>query len=251
MRVLIISDIHGNYYALKSVVENTQFDVLVCNGDLVMGYPFPMECIGSLRKRDAYTCMGNHDYAVAFDKRPHPNPPPNRVKYIPHLDRLKKLTIDLLDQASIHYLSLLSRENEFTVDGITFYQNHTVPNLSVTYTLDPESSQSEIENLYSNIHADILITGHTHIPYVKKIKDSILINPGSVGEPRDGDPRPSFAIFDTRTKQIELGRTEYDITGTILSLKKLNFPAYTLFCLKYGLLPEDPDNVEAFEREEE
>ena len=89
----------------------------------------------------------------------------------------------------------------------------------------------------------MIFTGHTHIPYVKKLGDHILINPGSVGEPRDGDPRASFATFDTSTGQIELGRLVYDITETIRRLKELDFPYYSQFCLKNGFLPDSPDGT--------
>jgi len=246
MKVLIVSDIHGNYYALEAVIKNVSFDVLLCSGDLVVGYPFPRECIDFIRKNCSYICTGNHDYAVAYNKKSYNKLPLKYRKYANALDRAKELTVDLLDKESIGYLRMLLRERKFLVDGITFYLNHTVPNLSLSYSLDPESPQSEIENHYKGIHADILITGHTHMPYVRKLKNKILINPGSVGEPRDGDPRAGFALLDTRTKQIELGRVEYDITETSLRLKKLNFPNYSLFCLQTGRLPDDPD--ETFEK---
>jgi len=249
MKILIISDIHSNYYALEAVIETIRFDVLVCSGDVVVDYPFPRECIDFLRTNCAHICMGNNDYAVAYDKKSYGNLPPQFMKYANALDRAKELTADLLNKDSINYLRLLPREIEFAVDGITFYLNHTVPNLSLNYYLDPELPQSEIEKHYRDAHADILVTGHTHIPYVKKLKNRVLINPGSVGEPRDGDPRASFAVFDTRTEQIELGRLEYDTTETSLLLTKLNFPNYSLFCLKNGFLPEDPD--EALERKGE
>jgi diadenosine tetraphosphatase ApaH/serine/threonine PP2A family protein phosphatase len=107
--------------------------------------------------------------------------------------------------------------------------------------------QSEVGSYYETFQEDILITGHTHRPYIKKIKNSLLVNPGSVGGQRDGDPRASFAVFDTRTGQIELGRVEYDTSETINLLKKLNYPNYALFCLKTGFLSEDP--YEVFEEE--
>ena len=83
-----------------------------------------------------------------------------------------------------------------------------------------------------------MVTGHTHIPYVRNVEDKILINPGSVGQPRDGDPRASFAVFNTADRRVELKRLEYDMTETSDCLKKLNFPAYSLYCLKNGFLPE-------------
>jgi putative phosphoesterase len=243
MRVLIISDIHGNYYALKTVIGNIRFDVLVCSGDLVVGYPFPRQCIEVLKMNCSFICMGNHDYAVAYDEKSYGYLPPKYMKYPSALDRAKELTVDLLEEEFIQYLRMLPQEYVFAIDGVTFYINHSVPNLSLNYYLDPKLPQSEIEKHYRDVHADILVTGHTHIPFVRNLKNRILVNPGSVGEPRDGDPRTSFAVFDTRTKQIEFSRLEYDTTETSLMLKQLNFPNYSLFCLKNGFLPEDPDEV--------
>jgi len=241
MKVLIISDIHGNYYALKAVVENTRFDMIICCGDLICGYPLPQECVDVIKIICSYICMGNHDYAVAYNKKPFDNVPPQYIKYAKIFDWARDVARESLCEEAIEYLRVIPREKKFLVDGTTFYLNHTVPNLSHNYHLDLECPQSEIENHYKDIHADILITGHTHVPYIKKLKNRVLINPGSVGASWDGDPRASFAVFDTRTGQIELCRFEYDITKTSSLLKKLNFPKYLLFSLQTGLLPDDPD----------
>ena len=115
--------------------------------------------------------------------------------------------------------------------------NHTGPFLSLHHDLDLNTPRSELDKYYQDIQADVIFTGHTHVPYVKKLEDTILVNPGSVGEPRDGDPRASFATFDTITGQVRLGRIEYDMTETREILKKLNFPSYSLFCLENGFLP--------------
>jgi len=121
--------------------------------------------------------------------------------------------------------------------------NHTVPNMPLHHYLDLTLPLSELNRYYEDVQADVILTGHTHVPYIKKCGNKILINPGSVGEPRDRDPRASFATLDTSTGQIAFGRLEYDTTETVQRLRELNFPPYSLFCLKNGYLPDNPDEA--------
>jgi predicted phosphodiesterase len=91
------------------------------------------------------------------------------------------------------------------------------------------------------VNADVIFTGHSHVPYIKRCGGKIVVNPGSVGEPRDGDPRASCALFDTVTGQIALIRVEYDAADTRARLKETGFPNFALFCLRTGFLPDDPN----------
>jgi predicted phosphodiesterase len=100
MRVLIVSDIHGNYYALKAVTEKVPFDVIVCSGDLVVDYPFPRECIDYFKEKCPHICMGNNDYAVAYDTKSYDKLPPKYLRYADEMDRVTKLTIDTFDEGS-------------------------------------------------------------------------------------------------------------------------------------------------------
>ena len=242
MKILIISDIHGNFYALDSVLKQVSHDVLICCGDLIVDFPFPEECITALKDRNAHACIGNNDCFVADNLTPSQHVKEPYLHYGAALDKVVELTQQLMSAESKAYLSELSREHRFTIDGISFYLNHTGPDLPNTQYIHLETPLSELVQIYKNIQADVMITGHTHVPYVKKVGDSILINPGSIGESKDGDTRASFATFDTDTGQIELGKVGYDMAQTKQRLKKMNFPKYSLYYLKYGRLPENPDD---------
>jgi putative phosphoesterase len=238
--VLVISDVHGNYHALDRVMQEVKYDALVCCGDLVVDYPFPQQCIHALKDSCAHICLGNNDYNVAYDQRASDYISQKYTHLAKDLDRNTELTVEQISDDDKNYLRELRRECRFVLDEVSFYMNHTVPHLPPHYYLDKNTSRSKLAEYYLNIQADVIVTGHTHVPYVKNFRDKILLNPGSVGQPRNGDPRASFATFDTTTGRIELGRLEYDITETSEYLKKLNFPDYSLFCLKNGSLPEAP-----------
>lgn len=238
MKILIISDIHGNLHALNSVLESTPHDLVICCGDLVVGYPFPDKCIEKLRCIGARVCMGNHDFDIALDRKTTVQMNNQDPHISSALDQSAELTRECIGECEKTYLKNLPREQLFTVDGITFYMNHTAPSLSLHHYISPDTSEEEMTALYSNIQADILITGHTHIPYVKKIGYRQLINPGSVGEPRDGDLRAGYAVFDTDTSQVMLHRLAYDTSETIRILLESGYPDYSLSCLKYGALPK-------------
>lgn len=242
MKILIISDIHGNFYALESVLKQVSHDALICCGDLVVDFPFPEECVTALRDRNSHICIGNNDCFVANNLTPSQHIKEPYLHYAAALDKMVELTHGLMSDESKAFLSDLSREHRISIDGISFYLNHTGPDLPIYQYIHLDTPLSELLEIYQDIHTEFIITGHTHIAYVKKVGNSVLINPGSVGEPRDGDVRAGYATFDTETGQVSLGRIAYDMTQTKERLKELNFPNYSSYCLKYGCLPENPDD---------
>lgn len=242
MKILVISDIHGNHHALMAVLNHVAHDTLVCCGDLVVDYPFPEECVAVIRDGATYVCHGNNDHAVAFNEKPSQHVSDRWRHYAHALDKATELTVDLMSDKAKRYLKELPRECSFSVDDINFYMNHTVPAMPLNHYLDIDRPITELKKCYRRVAADIVLTGHTHVPYLKRLGRRIVLNPGSVGEPRDGDPRASFAVVDTHTGNIHLGRLPYDTTETSMTTKALGFPGYSLFCLRNGYLPDDPDD---------
>jgi putative phosphoesterase len=240
VKILILSDVHGNYDALDCVLKNVRYDVLLCCGDIAVDYPFPEQCINLLIDNCTHICLGNSDYIISHNQKASDYIGQRYAHLAEDLDRATELTTGLISEDSMKYLRELPRECRFALDGISFYMNHTGPRLSLHKYLNLNTPCSELYKYYKEIQADVIFTGHTHIPYVKKIKDKIIVNPGSVGEPRDGDPRASFATFDTVTGQVELGRLEYDISKTRQIIKELGYPSYSLYCLENGFLPAAP-----------
>jgi putative phosphoesterase len=242
LKVLILSDIHGNLHALEAVLQQVPHDLVVCCGDIVVDFPYPEECVTVLRERRSRCCLGNNDAFIAQDLTPSHHLRAPYLHYAEALDKVVELTQQLISADSKSFLQGLPRELRIAVDGRRFYLNHTGPGLPIHRYLQIDTPLSELRRIYSGTEADVLVTGHTHIPYVKQLGQKVLINPGSVGESRDGDPRASYATFDTGTGRAEHGRLAYDVQSTLERLAELDFPNYARYALRYGRLPENPDD---------
>ena len=130
MILLIISDVHGNYHALDSVMKEVKYNAMLCCGDIVVDYPFPQQCIRALKDNCAYICSGNNDDNVAHDQKASDYISQKYAHLAKDLDRNTDLTAALISDDAKCYLRELPRECRFVLDGVSFYMNHTVPHLS-------------------------------------------------------------------------------------------------------------------------
>ena len=208
MKILLISDIHGNYEALQTVLE-VPHDKAICLGDIVDYGPDPDRCIDVLREKEILTIRGNHDNAVAFKVDCQCG---YRYKHLSITTR--EYTWKILDGSGIEYLQKLPPLIKEEIDGKELYLTHASPRSMFEY-IKPETSDEEILNMVNEamepVEAEFLVVGHSHIPMNRKLGNLTIINPGSVGQPRDGDSRASCAVFDTASGGIEFHRIEYDI----------------------------------------
>lgn len=204
MRLLIISDIHGNKEALDAVM-NVPHDDVICLGDIVDYGPSPGECIDVLLDQKIPTIMGNHDNAVAF-----------RMDCgcgyaYKHLSQsTREYTWNVLNAAQLAFIRKLPMDIRREENGRKLYFTHGSPTSFYDY-IKPNTSEDAIKKLIKGLDAKFIFVGHSHLPFVRKIADVTLVNPGSVGQPRDGDIRASCAVFDTDTFQAEIIRIEYDV----------------------------------------
>lgn len=217
VRILFFSDVHGNLSALKSILKTEKYDVVIFAGDFVDYGPHPVECIEKIREVSKYVVMGNHDAAVSFGID-------CRCSYL-----MKDLSIETREAISIpqisedlkKYMKKLPTIHRFNIDGLSFTLVHASPDDHLYKYVKP-SDNSEIEKITRTINSRFLLVGHSHIPFIKKVNNVIVINPGSVGQPRDGDSRASYAIINTDNEYVELKRIKYDINETINALKRFN-----------------------------
>jgi len=217
MKLLLIADIHGNYEALQRVLE-IPHDKAVCLGDIVDYGPDPDKCIDLLRKKRIQTVRGNHDNAVAFKVDCQCG-----YKY-KHLSiATREYTWEILDKDRIEYLQKLPLFIKQEIDGKKFYFTHASPSSMFEY-IKPETQDEEIHEMIKNaiesVEADFLIIGHSHIPMNRKLENLTIINPGSVGQPRDRDSRTSCAVFDTESGNIGFIRLDYDIDAVCTRIKE-------------------------------
>ena len=117
-------------------------------------------------------------------------------------------------------LPLLIKEE---IDGKKLYLTHASPRSMFEY-IKPETPDEEIRNMVNEamepVEAEFLVVGHSHIPMNRKLGNLTIINPGSVGQPRDGDIRASCAVFDTENRKVEHFRLDYDIDSVCSKIKE-------------------------------
>ena len=211
MRIAIISDIHSNLEALTKafeIIDTKNVDEIVCLGDIVGYGANPNECVELIKKRVKYVVIGNHDYAVAVD--------PNELLYFSAHARESDLwTRDVLTKENLDFLKSLP----FTISFKDLLFVHSSPAQPREWEYIFTEVQAKVQFPY--FKEKICFIGHSHLPgvfpetgsYNGKLDRNTryIINVGSVGQPRDGDWRLCFGIFDTNTWTYEEIRAEYDV----------------------------------------
>lgn len=196
MEIAVISDVHSNLPALEVVLDNIGDMEVFCCGDIVGYNPFPNETLEILRKRKIKGVLGNHDYAVVKGD----------TTWLNTNAAIAALsTLDVIAKSNLGYLALLPE----TFKGEGFVAVHGSPRDPLFEYVYPEYSLELLESFLGD--SGVLIMGHTHIPFVKHLKGGVVFNPGSVGQPRDGNPRASYALLDLEKKKVRLKRLSYDI----------------------------------------
>jgi putative phosphoesterase len=190
VRVAIISDIHANITALEAVMEDVPHQSvgsLYCLGDLVGYAPFPNEAIDRIRRDATPTVMGNYDDGVGFDRDDcgcaYRDPEERRRG-----DLSLQWTRKTVDPDGKAFLRSLQSEIRFEADGKRFRLVHGSPRRMNEYLFE-DRPLSSFQRLAATSEADVLVFGHTHKPYTKRVDGVLFVNAGSVGKPKDGDPR--------------------------------------------------------------
>ena len=215
-KIGIISDIHGNYEALKSVLiqlDKLNISEIYCLGDVVGYYTQVNECCNELRERKIPSLIGNHDwYLISGGFCP----------------RSKSVNDCLIYQRKV-----ITQTN---IDWLkTFNIQKIIGNLHMVHGgwSDPidEYLFEPSEDYFSKISGIDFVSGHTHIQSLHKFNNKTYCNPGSVGMPRDNDPRAAFAIYDG---EFTLHRVEYDFKKVFNLMDQAGFNDYYYGGLKTG-----------------
>ncbi len=217
MRILVLADIHSNWPALAAIQE--RFDVCLFLGDLVDYGTDPVPCVEWVRKHATAGVRGNHDHAVAQRIA---------VKKSHGLHRLAAATRPLhwqvLSPAHMKFLTRLPVTRRVTIDEARFFLVHATPRDPFDEYLknDPKAWTERLQG----IEADFVLVGHSHLPFVLELEHTTVINPGSVGQPRDGDSRAAYAIIENG--RVELRRVEYDIEATLKHMRACGVDPLTM-----------------------
>lgn len=218
MTVGIISDTHANLPALERVLEDMpDVDRIICCGDIVGYGPYPKACIDVIRDVSDLTIVGNHDVTVLRGQTYNSTTARHGIEFAKQR----------LYQEDYEWLDTLSGTAE--TEELQVVHSHPNPdNIAHVYA-------GRIKTEFSQyFERDIFIYGHTHEPVNTVVDETLVVNPGSVGQPRDGDPRASYAVLDTEDVSCELQRVEYDIDRTVEKLREENFPPEMVERLQEG-----------------
>jgi putative phosphoesterase len=234
MRILVMADLHANWPALRAIEE--PFDVCFVLGDLVDYGLQPTPCIEWVRDRATHVVRGNHDHGVAQGVRVSGR---SGFKYLTGVTR--QITQERISPADRRFLGALPITKRVTLEKTQFLLVHATPRDPLDeYTIaDVDFWKRRLDG----VDANVICVGHTHHPYVLEVGDKLVINPGSVGQPRDGDPRASYAVI--QDQRVELKRVEYAVEETVKTVweSSLPEPAKSLLAevFRTGTMPK-PDS---------
>ena len=239
MRLAVLSDIHANLAALDAVREDLpDVDEVWVLGDIVGYGPQPNEVIAALQELGARSVMGNHDGAAIGQV--------DVTWFNPDAARAIAWTAGVVDGNTRAYLATLPevrREGELTAV-------HGSPrDPTWEYITDANVASANL----ASFDTRICLFGHTHVPIVYRADEGrveavaadagapisvrggrLLINPGSVGQPRDGNPAASYAVIDTGAETVQFRRVRYDIDRTQRLMREVDLPARLIERLSYG-----------------
>ena len=209
MNVGLISDVHGNVVALEAVLDDMPaVDALVCAGDVVGYNPWHADCVETLRDREVPTVMGNHDRAVVSG---------NHFGFNSMAGAGVRHARETLCGDHVEWLAALPEVRHEFDRRITLVHSH--PEHRGRYTYPEEFGPHLLDE------EDVLVLGHTHVQYHERYDEGIVVNPGSVGQPRDGDPRAAYAVVDLDELTLTEYRTEYDLERVQRAIARADLPS--------------------------
>jgi putative phosphoesterase len=226
MRLAILSDIHANHPALLNVIddiETQRIDVTYCLGDLVGYGPHPNRVIDTIRDMGYRTIMGNYDEGIGFEKGG------CGCAYITDEERSNgqksiEWTTESVTPDNKEFLRNRRDRIEFTVDGYRFLLVHGSPRRINEYLYEDRPSAS-LRRILEPLEIEVMVCGHTHKQYHRQVDGIHIINDGSVGKPKDGDPRGCYAIIDTDGGiSVTFRRVEYPAERVAEEIIKAGLP---------------------------
>jgi predicted phosphodiesterase len=210
MKVLIVSDLHGNLEAIRSLP--TDHDELWVLGDLVNYGPNPSEAIEFVRERASLVVRGNHDDAIGYGRDPQCSP-----RFRSLAEETARFTMSAVDDGQREFLRALPLTAERAVAGVRLFACHATP-ADPLHPYRPAGSDLWDKDVAGGF-CDVLLTGHTHVPFCRAVGGRRVVNPGSVGQSRHGGGRAHYAIWEDGDLRLE--SVQYPVEETIAKLRAL------------------------------
>ena len=226
MRIGLVSDVHANRLALEAVLDDMPaVDEVVCVGDVVGYNPWPAACVERIRSVATATVRGNHDRTVETPERYRAN----RMAEAGLEHAKRELSADQLA-----WLRSLPRATRFGGGDFLLVHSHPDPahEDAYVYPSDFETLALAIEAVEATDDGDGgplagVVLGHTHVQGARWVGDRLVVNPGSVGQPRDGDPDAAYAVLETSEPAVDLRRVSYDVDQVIEAVDRAGLPLRT------------------------
>ena len=203
-RVAFVSDIHSNLEALAAVLDEVGKQRVYCAGDIVGYGASPNDVVRLLREVGATCVIGNHDRA-ALDG--------DVGDFNPRAAMAALWTSEHLSEESREFLGMLPREVSTTIGGRRVYMTHGSPDDPMWEYVRPSTHSDLFDYYLQKVDADVMALGHTHMSFLwRSNTGGLVFNPGSVGQPRDGDTRASFAMLSVSggEVEVEIRHVKYD-----------------------------------------
>ncbi|HBT39295.1 MAG: metallophosphoesterase family protein [Pseudothermotoga sp.] len=238
MRLAFLGDLHGNSEALKAVLEDIDkkgVDEIFCLGDLVGYGPDPEDVVQEIKKRAIKTIMGNYDDGVGHSRQSCGcSYAPGRETEVGDISL--NWTIEHTSQEVKDFLKSLPRRLSFEVENVKFLLVHGSPLSELLEYVTPHTDPERLQKIAQSTSEDVIVNGHTHIPMVRWVSGKLILNPGSVGRPKDADPRASYMIVEVRrgTVQAHIVKVPYDVKKTVEKIVKNNLPLELATVLALG-----------------
>jgi putative phosphoesterase len=226
-RAAVITDVHGNVPALAAAlrrIDELGLEDVYCGGDLVGYGPRPNEICRTIQERGIATIYGNYDYAIARDLDD------CGCFYLTPKDReigqgSVAWTLVHTDERSKQFMRDLPFDLRFEFGGRRVRVVHGSPRKVNEYLLE-ERPASSFERIARLADCDVLLFGHTHKPWVHEYGGVLFVNCGSVGKPKDGDPRGSFVVLAEADGGVAVSveRVEYDASAVAREIRNVGLP---------------------------
>ena len=209
VRIGAISDIHGNKPALQAVLADMpDVDHVVCAGDVVGYNPWPVDCLRTVKRQAIPTVQGNHDRAVGSEAT---------FRFNELARAGVEFAKDRLSDDERMWLAELPTSRSIAGGRVRVVHGHPDDPDRYTYSADFSPRMLGDESL--------LILGHTHIQHHEQFDDGTIVNPGSVGQPRDGNPDAAYAVIDLDAGTVEERRVPYDIESVCRRIDAVGLPS--------------------------
>ncbi len=210
MRILIASDLHANLEAVRALPDS--YDELWVLGDLVNYGPNPCEVIEFVRANASLIVRGNHDHAAGYDQDAKCSERFRRMA-----EETGRYTRAAITKDQRDFLRSLPLTADRTVGGVRFSLCHAAPP-DPLYEYRPPDSPLWSAELASGV-ADVLLMGHTHLPFCRRLGSRMVANPGSAGQPKHGAARACYALWEDGDFRLE--SAEYPVEKTVAKIRTL------------------------------